>query len=97
MIVLALGLLLVGSAAWGGSVWYNSRLSISTDDAYVEGTVAPVSARISGQVVDVLVRDNEPVKAGQVVAHLDPRDYRARVDQAKAAVRTGKRRHEAAA
>lgn len=97
MIVIALGVLLVGSAAWGGSVWYSSRLSISTDDAYVEGTVAPVSAGISGQVVEVVVRDNETVKAGQIVARLDVRDYRARVDQAKAAVLTAQRRHEAAA
>ena len=97
MIVIAVGLLLVGSAAWGGSAWYSSRLSVSTDDAYVEGTVAPVSARIQGQVSDVLVRDNESVKAGQIVAHLDARDYRARVDQAKAAVTIAERRYQAAA
>jgi membrane fusion protein, multidrug efflux system len=96
MIIIAIGLLLLGSAAWGGSVWYNSRLSISTDDAYVEGTVAPVSAKIPGQVSEVLVRDNELVKAGQVIARLDARDYRARVDQAKAAVTIGERRHQAA-
>jgi membrane fusion protein (multidrug efflux system) len=96
MIVLALGLLLVGSVAWGGSVWYHSRLSVSTDDAYVEGTVAPVSAKITGQVAEVLVRDNEPVASGQVVARLDARDYRARVDQAKAAVAIAERRHHAA-
>jgi membrane fusion protein (multidrug efflux system) len=97
MIVVAVGLLLVGSVAWGGSVWYNSRLSVSTDDAYVEGTVAPVSARVGGQVVEVLVRDNESVKPGQVVARLDSRDYRVRVDQAKAAVLIAERRHQAAA
>ena len=96
MIVVAIALLLVGSAAWGGSVWYNSRLSISTDDAYVEGTVASVSSKIPGQVSEVLVRDNEMVKAGQVVARLDVRDYRARVDQAKAAVAIAERRHQAA-
>ena len=97
MIVLAVGLLLVGSAAWGGSVWYQSRVSVSTDDAYVEGTVAPVSAKISGQIAEVLVRDNEPVAAGQVIARLDARDYRARVDQARAAVLVAERRHRAAA
>ena len=58
MIVVAIALLLVGSAAWGGSVWYSSRLSVSTDDAYVEGTVAPISAKVPGQVSEVLVRDN---------------------------------------
>ena len=97
MIVIAVAVLLLGSAAWGGSVWYSSRLSVSTDDAYVEGAVAPVSASISGQIVEVLVRDNEPVKAGQVVVRLDARDYRVRVDQAKAAVLSAERRHQAAA
>lgn len=96
MIIAALGLLLVGSAAWGGSVWYNSRLSVSTDDAYVEGTVAPVSAKVSGQVVEVLVRDNEPVKVGQIIVRLDARDYKARVDQAKAALLIADKRHRAA-
>ena len=96
MIVIAVSLLLVGSAAWGGSAWYNSRLSISTDDAYIEGTVAPVSAGISGQIVQVLVRDNQVVKAGEIVVRLDPRDYRVRVDQAKAAVVSADRRHRAA-
>jgi membrane fusion protein (multidrug efflux system) len=96
MIMIAIGLLMVGSAAWGGSVWYNSRLSVSTDDAYIEGTVAPVSAKVPGQVAEVLVRDNESVKAAQVVARLDARDYRARVEQAKAAVAIAARRHQAA-
>jgi membrane fusion protein (multidrug efflux system) len=97
MIIVALALLLIGSAAWGGSVWYNSRLSVSTDDAYIEGAVASVSAKVAGQVVEILVRDNEPVKVGQVIARLDARDYRARVDQAKAAMLSADRRHHAAA
>jgi membrane fusion protein (multidrug efflux system) len=96
MIIVAVAVLLLGSAAWGGSVWYHSRLSVSTDDAYVEGTVAPVSAKVAGQVAEVLVRDNESVKAGQIIARLDARDYRARVEQAKAAVSIAERRHQAA-
>src|SRR5207244_2426977 len=42
-------------------------------------------------------RDNESVKVGQIIARLDPRDYRAKVDQAKAAVTIAERRHQAAA
>jgi membrane fusion protein (multidrug efflux system) len=97
MIVIAIGVLLLGSAAWGGSVWYSSRSNVSTDDAYVEGTVAPVSAKIPGQVSEVLVRDNESVGAAQPIARLDTRDYKARVDQAKAAVAIAERRYQAAA
>ena len=96
MIFAALGLLLLGSAAWVGVAWYQSRLSVSTDDAYIEGTVAPVSAKIPGQIAAVLVRDNELVAAGQVIAHLDARDYRARVEQGRAVVLIAHRRHQAA-
>jgi membrane fusion protein (multidrug efflux system) len=96
MIAILIGVLLVGSAAWGGTMWYQSRRSVSTDDAYVEGTVAPVSAKVPGQVAEVLVRDNEAVTAGQVVARLDARDYRARVEQAQAAVLIADRRYHAA-
>src|SRR5262245_17549654 len=97
MIVIAIAVLLLGSAACGGSVWYSSRSNVSTDDAYVEGTVAPVSAKIPGQVSEVLVRDNESVGAAQAIARLDARDYKARVDQAKAAVAIAERGYEAAA
>jgi membrane fusion protein (multidrug efflux system) len=58
----------------------------STDDAQVDGHIAPVSAKISGNVIEVLVDDNQPVKAGQVLVRIDPRDYQARADQARAAL-----------
>ena len=97
LIIIALALLFLGSAAWAGSVWYHSRLSVSTDDAYIEGTIATVSGKVPGQVAEVLVRDNEVVTAGQVIVRLDARDYRARVEQARAAVVIGERRYQAAA
>ena len=63
---------------------YHNR--VSTDDAQVDGHIMPISARISGTVAEVLVHDNQMVKAGDVLVRLDPRDYQARVDQAKAAL-----------
>lgn len=57
----------------------------STDDAYVETTTVSVSPKVSGEIVKVLVKDNQPVKAGDVVAIIDQRDYKVRLDQAKAA------------
>lgn len=56
----------------------------STDDAQVDGHVIPISARISGTVLDVLINDNQPVKAGQELVKLDPADYQVAVEQAKA-------------
>src|SRR5207245_1362051 len=95
-LALWLGLSAVCGAGWAGTAWYRSRLSVGTDDAYVEGTVAPVSAKVPGQVMGVLVRDNELVKAGQVVIRLDARDYRAKAEQARAAVVMAERRFKVA-
>ena len=57
----------------------------STDDAYVETTTVSVSPKISGQIVKVLVKDNQPVKAGEVIAVIDRVDYKVKLDQANAA------------
>ena len=96
-LVLALVLVAVLASGWAGTAWYRGRLTVTTDDAYIEGTVAPVSAKIPGQVVDVLIRDNELVRAGQVVVRLDARDYKAKAEQSRAAVLMAERRFRAAA
>ena len=57
----------------------------STDDAYVETTTVSVSPKVSGQIVKVLVEDNQQVKAGDVVAVIDKIDYKVKLDQANAA------------
>jgi membrane fusion protein (multidrug efflux system) len=63
-------------------LYYHNRES--TDDAQVDGHITPISSKIYGRVAEVLVTDNQPVKAGQVLVKIDPRDYQAQVDQAKA-------------
>jgi membrane fusion protein (multidrug efflux system) len=59
---------------------------VSTDDAYVEGAISAVSAKISGHVVELAVEDNKPVKKGDLLVRIDPRDYAARRDQTRAAL-----------
>jgi membrane fusion protein (multidrug efflux system) len=76
----------LGILGWGGWAWYRSGTQVSTDDAYVEGTIAPVSAKVAGHIVEQLVRDNQAVKADQVLLRVDSRDYEAKRDQARAAV-----------
>src|SRR6202140_4088558 len=65
-------------------VYYHNRES--TDDAQVDGHITPIASKIYGRVAEVLVTDNQPVKAGQVLVKIDPRDYQASLDQAKAAL-----------
>ena len=55
-----------------------------TDNAYVRGRTTVIAPQVSGYVVEVAVRDYQQVKAGQVLARVDDRIYRARVDQARA-------------
>jgi len=63
-------------------IYYFNRES--TDDAQVDGHITAVSAKVYGRVAEVLVNDNQPVKAGQALVKLDARDYQAALDQAKA-------------
>jgi len=70
--------------AAGLLVHYRNR--ISTDDAEVDGHVVPIASKIYGTVSEVLILDNQAVKAGQVLVRIDPRDNQARLDQAKAAL-----------
>src|SRR5260370_30308369 len=57
---------------------------VSTDDAYVDGTVALVSSRLAGTITSVYVEDNWTIKEGQLLLTLDPRDFDVKVDQAQA-------------
>jgi membrane fusion protein (multidrug efflux system) len=78
------GAIAVLVVATGLFLYYRNRES--TDDAQVDGHITPIAAKISGRVQEVLVNDNEPVKAGQVLVKIDPRDYQAALDNAKAAL-----------
>src|SRR5262245_20153786 len=76
----------LAAAGYGVHAWVYSWSHVSTDDAYVEGTVAPLSAKVVGHVIHLGVDDNQSVRAGEVLLRIDPRDYEARRDQARAAV-----------
>ncbi|HEX4749104.1 MAG TPA: HlyD family secretion protein [Bryobacteraceae bacterium] len=60
----------------------------STDDAQIDGHLVPVSARIVGTVLEVLVNDNQPVRAGQDLVKLDAADYQVAYAQAQAQLAT---------
>jgi membrane fusion protein, multidrug efflux system len=86
-------LLLVGALAAALAVagtayyWSSARFVVSTDDAYVQADSTTVASRVSGYVSAVLIEDHQPVKAGQALALIDDRDFRAASDQARADVR----------
>jgi len=80
------GSLLLAAIAYGVYLWHYSSTHVSTDDAFITGHIAPVSARVAGTVVAVLVDDNQDVKTGDVLVRLDARDYEVALAQAQANV-----------
>ena len=88
-LLLALGsVVLLAGLAYGGYLWYASRAWVATDDAYVDGTITAVSAKVPGHVVELLVQDNQAVKKGDLLLRIDPRDFLVKRDQAGSAVAT---------
>jgi membrane fusion protein (multidrug efflux system) len=77
---------LVGAGYLGQEYWTVGRFQVSTDDAYVQADNTTIAPKVAGYVAEVLVSDNEPVKAGQALARIDDRDFRVALDQAKADV-----------
>ncbi len=68
-----------------GAWWIVSGLGReTTDDAFVDGRMYPVSPRVLGYVTEVLVTDNQRVAAGDVLVRLDPTDYEVALAQARA-------------
>ncbi|WP_132958105.1 HlyD family secretion protein [Rhizobium sp. BK251] len=78
--------LIAAGAYYGHDYWTVGRFQVSTDDAYVKADSSTIAPKVSGYISEVLVGDNEAVKAGQPLARIDDRDFRAALDQAKADV-----------
>src|ERR1035438_8203872 len=80
---IVLGMLAIAVAA-GFWAYNHFRDRVSSDDAQVDAHITAVAPKIPGTVLAVLVLDNQSVKAGDVLVRIDPRDYQARVDIARA-------------
>lgn len=89
-------LFLVGGLAGGGWWLYQSRKYISTDDARVDGTIVSVSAKIPGKITEVLVKEGDEIRSGQVIARIDARDVLAQRAQAEASLAIAKAKYDAA-
>jgi membrane fusion protein, multidrug efflux system len=81
---------LAGASWYGWDYWTVGQYLVSTDDAYVKADSTTIAPKVSGYLQEVLAKDNERVKAGQVLARIDNRDYRVALDQARADVGAAK-------
>jgi len=86
LIALAAGLSLILASLYGDYWWNTGRFLVTTDDAYVQAHSALIAPQVSGYIIAVPVDDNQRVRAGQVLARIDPRLYQAALDQARANV-----------
>ncbi|HEX7212702.1 MAG TPA: biotin/lipoyl-binding protein, partial [Methylomirabilota bacterium] len=75
------GAVVLAGLVYGGYLWWQSFRYVSTDDAYVEGSIVIISAKVAGHVAELRMDDNRAVKAGDLLLRIDPRDYQARRDQ----------------
>jgi len=66
------------------------KTHVSTDDAFIDGNIHSIAAKIYGTVKKVSVNDNQPVKKGDLLVEIDPADYSARLLEASSAVGTEK-------
>ena len=87
--------LTTGGVGYGRYWWTAGRFIESTDDAYAGGNVTPVSPHVAGFVAQILVTDNQHVRAGQLLIRLYEHDFRAALDHA-AAIATGRQAARAA-
>jgi len=86
--VLFAAIALVGALFWV----FTGDINPSTDDAQVDGNAIVISPRVSGYVEKMLIDDNTVVKQGDLMIQLDPADYQARVDHARAALQVAEAR-----
>jgi membrane fusion protein (multidrug efflux system) len=85
----AYGVILV-VAAWACIALFSDSNSETTNDAYVTADFTLVAPRVAGQLSEVLVEDNQQLKAGQLMVRIDDRDFRAALMSAQANVAAAK-------
>jgi len=83
-------LAVAGASNFGWRYWTVGRFEVSTDDAYVKADSTTIAPKVSGYIAAVAVSDNQHVKAGQILARIDDRDFKVAHEQAKADVAAAK-------
>ncbi|HVZ56542.1 MAG TPA: HlyD family secretion protein [Chitinophagaceae bacterium] len=86
--LILLAVLILGGGWFGISKYTYSQHHEETDDAQVSADISPVIPRVSGYVKEVRVKDNQVVHRGDTLLVLDDRDYRLKVEEARAALLT---------
>lgn len=73
---------------FGWRNWQHGQLYPATENAYLDADISPVSSRVPGTLLKVMITADQVIQAGQVIAELDPRDFDQMVATQQAAVAT---------
>ena len=73
-----------------------SKTHVATDDAFIDGNIHTIAAKINGTVKNIYVNDNQSVKAGDLLVEIDPADYNARLREASSSVSAEKAKYSEA-
>lgn len=82
-----IGAIILVGAISGLIYWLEVRNYETTDDAFIDGDVIRVSPKVSAYITKIYVKSNQPVHKGDLLVELDPKDYEAKLEQAKAQLR----------
>jgi len=81
LVAVAVGVaILIGS----GSYWWLNRGLVSTDDAFIDGNAVVLSPQVGGKILRLLIDDNQKVETGDLLLEIDPSDYEAALESARA-------------
>ncbi len=90
-VVLVIALIVVAALALGGVYYWFSTANVEkTDDAYTDGRAISIAPQVAGRVISLDVADNQFVRKGQPLIHIDPRQFLYDRDQNRGAVETAK-------
>ena len=93
-LVAVIGIAVVGLLVVGGIYyWLSTRNLESTDDAYTDGRAISIAPQVAGVVISLDVTDNQFVKKGQPLIHIDPRQYQIDREQAEGALETARQQY----
>src|SRR5438552_16621 len=95
-LIIAAAIILLVGIMFGIDYYTYAMARESTDDAFIEGHVIPISPKVVGHISKVYIDDNQVVKKGDLLVEIDARDFEARLEQAQAALDAAIARQKAA-
>jgi membrane fusion protein (multidrug efflux system) len=93
-VIAATAVVLLVGIIFGVRYYLHAISHESTDDAFIDGHIIQISPKVSGHVIKLHITDNQQVHEGELLVEIDPRDFEARLAQARASLLGAQARHD---